>query len=171
MCLPRSTAERTPLPWSQPHTTGLRLRGLAAAILVGGWLAATVADVMAAQTRLSSGFVGATLLAAASSLPEVSTTVAAVRHGNEELAVSNVMGSNSFDVALLAVVSVMAADAFGRGPLASTVYMAALGTALTGVYLWGLLAHAQRSVRKVGWDSIAVVLLYVAGLGALYGLG
>lgn len=145
--------------------------GFAAVILVGGWLSATVADVMAAQSGLSSGFVGATLLAVASSLPEVSTTVAATREGNEALAVSNVFGSNSFDVALLAVVSLMAADAFGRGPLESTVFMASLGAVLTCLYLWGLLARAQRSVGRVGVDSIAVVVVYLAGMGALYGLG
>jgi cation:H+ antiporter len=127
--------------------------------------------VMAAQSGLSSGFVGATLLAVASSLPEVSTTVAATREGNEALAVSNVFGSNSFDVALLAVVSMMAADAFGRGPLESTVFMASLGAVLTCLYLWGLLARAQRSVGRVGVDSIAVVVIYLAGMGALYGLG
>ena len=175
----RPVAPRSSDHARDPHDTversgrglGLAFAGFAIAILVGGWLSATVADVMATQTGLSSGFVGATLLALASSLPEVSTTFAAVRHGNEELAVSNVMGSNAFDVALLAVVSVMAADAFGRGPLGGTVYLAALGIALTCVYLWGLLAHAQRSVAGVGLDSIAVVALYLTGMATLYGLG
>jgi cation:H+ antiporter len=144
--------------------------GSAAVILAGGWLSATVADVLVDQTGLPSGFVGATLLAAATSLPEVSTTVSAVRDGDAVLAVSNIFGSNAFDVSLLALVGVMAAGAFGRGPWVSPVFAAALGIVLTCVYLAGILGHTRRSVGRVGFDSAAVVVVYLAAMAALYSL-
>lgn len=157
-------------PGGSGASLALAFTGFALLVLAGGWLAASAADVVAQQSGLSSGFIGATLLAAASSLPEVSTTVAAVRDENEELAVANVFGSNSFDLALLALVSLMAADSFAGGALGSVVFIAALGTVLTAVYLWGLLAHSTRAVGRIGLDSTAVVVLYVAAMAALYGL-
>jgi cation:H+ antiporter len=69
---------------------------------------ATLGSVIATQTGLGSGFIGATLLAAATSLPEISTTTTAVREGNISMAFSNVFGSNSFDLLLLFPVSILA---------------------------------------------------------------
>jgi cation:H+ antiporter len=68
---------------------------------MGGWFATQSADVLAQQTGLGSAFLGATLLAGATSLPELSTTTAATRNGRDSMAISNVFGSNAFDVSLL----------------------------------------------------------------------
>lgn len=110
------------------------------------------------------------MLAAATSLPEISTTTAAVRHGNEDMAASNIFGSNAFDAMLLALVTLMAADALSEGVPASAVFTAALGIALTGIYLWGLLERSDRAVARLGVDSISVAVVYLAGMGALYAL-
>jgi hypothetical protein len=59
------------------------------------------ADVLAEQTGLGDAFLGATLLALATALPEVSTTIAASRNGRYSMAISNNVGSNAFCVALL----------------------------------------------------------------------
>ncbi len=150
---------------------GLRFALLALLVAAGGWAAATTADVLAVQTGLGSGFVGATLLAAATSLPEVSTTTAAVRHGNEDVAVSNIFGSNGFDVALLALVSIMAVGSLGSAQAQSAVFTAALAIGLTCVYLYGLLERSDRAVARLGIDSIVVLVMYIAGMAVLYGLG
>ncbi len=63
------------------------------AILVAGWLVMHTAEALTQQTGLGASFVGATLVAIATSLPEISTTTAAVRRGNYEMAVSNIFGS------------------------------------------------------------------------------
>lgn len=142
-----------------------RLAGLVA---VGGWVTASTADVIAAQTGASSAIVGATLLAAATSLPEISTTVTAARGDHHELAVSNVMGSNGFDVALLALVAVLAGDAFGV--TSAALFMAGLGIVLTAVVMVGLLERSDRRVGPVGLDSVAVCVLYLAAVMVLFWL-
>ena len=170
-------ADPDPVPASDPpawrEAVGRRLRFafivLAALVAVGGWVAASSADVIADQTGFSSGFVGATLLAAATSLPEISTTVAAARDGNHELAVANVMGSNGFDVALLALVSLLAGGAFAVTE--ASVFLAGLAVVLTSVYLVGLLQRSDRAVGRLGLDSVTVAVLYLAGVGVLFGLG
>jgi cation:H+ antiporter len=138
-------------------------------VLVGGWFAAQSADVLAKQTGLGSAFLGATLLAIATSLPEVSTTIAAARSGRYTVAISNVFGSNAFDVALLFL-----ADALFRGgailALAenSAVFVAAVGAIMTCVVLWGLVERENRTVLGIGWDSVVVLGLYAFGMAVLY---
>lgn len=140
------------------------------AVLGAGWALATLGNVIATQTGLGSGFVGATLLAAATSLPEISTTTTAVREGNVSMAFSNVFGSNSFDLLLLFPVSILAVQTFGSGLPASSIFMAALSAVLTSVYLWSLLEHKDRAVARTGVGSLLVLILYFAGMGVFYGL-
>lgn len=142
-----------------------------AVILVCGVLLAAVGDVLAVQTGLGAGFVGATLLALAAGLPELSTTIAAVRFGAYSMAVSNIFGTNAQLVALLFL-----ADLFYRpGPVLvalgpSAAFAAAMGIVATAIYLLGLLERRNRALLGMGIDSLAVLLLYVASLIVMYGL-
>lgn len=147
----------------------LMFGAMSAVVLVGGWLAAATAEVLAAQTGLGDAFMGATLLAVATSLPEVSTTTAAVRGGRYTVAVSNIFGSNCFDVSLLFVAELL----FRGGTITAhagdtLLFVAALGTVLTCLYLWGLVEREDRTVFGVGWDSAAVLLVYLGGMFVLY---
>jgi cation:H+ antiporter len=147
----------------------LRFAAAAAFVLVGGWLTTGAADALAEQTGLGSAFVGATLLALATSLPEVSTTTAAVRAGRYTAAVSNIFGSNAFDIALLFV-----ADAiFLEGTImahaeSSMVFIAAVAAVMTCVYLWGLMERADRTILRIGWDSALALVIYLTGVAVLY---
>lgn len=140
-------------------------------VLAGGWLVAGTADAVAVQTGIGASFIGATLLAFASSLPELSTTIQAVRQGAYRMAISNIFGSNAIDVALI-----FAADLFYRnGPILAEMSQALLFTAglaivLTCVYLVGLLERRNRAIARMGWDSAAVLVLYTGGVWILYGL-
>jgi cation:H+ antiporter len=140
-------------------------------ILVCGWLVTKASEAVAEQTGLGATFVGVTLLAITTSLPELSTTIQAARLGAYAMAVSNIFGSNAMDTAMLFIADV----AYRKGPIlrdanVSTHFAAALGILLTCVYLFGLLERENRSVARLGWDSAAVALLYIAGLAVLYTL-
>jgi cation:H+ antiporter len=50
------------------------------------------------------------------------------------------------------------------------MFAAALGIFMTGIYLWGMLEWEDRTVLRMGWDSAAVVILYLIGSFALYQL-
>jgi cation:H+ antiporter len=148
-----------------------RFAGSALVVLVAGYVVAQAGEALAAQTGLSTSFVGFTLVALATSLPEVSTTAAAARHRRYSLAVSNVFGSNAFDVTLLALVGLLAGGAplLGRAT-ASGQFAAALGIVVTCVYLWGLLERADRTIARLGWDSWLVLLLAAGGMAVIYSL-
>jgi cation:H+ antiporter len=153
-----------------PARVWLLFAGCSLLVLAGGWIATQSADALAEQTGLGDVFVGATLLALATSLPEVSTTVAASRSGRYTAAISNVFGSNAFDVSLLFV-----ADALYReGTILShagnsVVFVAAIGAIMTCLYLWGLMERQDRTAfGVVGWDTVAACLVYVGGMAVLY---
>jgi cation:H+ antiporter len=151
------------------RTLWLRFAALSLVVLAGGWVAAGAADALADQTGLGAAFLGATLLAAATSLPELSTTIAASRAGSYPLAISNVFGSNSFDVSLLLVADVLYRDgtilAHVEGPV---VFVAALAGTMTCVYVLGLVERRDRTVLGVGWDSAAATVVYAGGMVVLW---
>jgi len=141
----------------------------ALAILAAGWALAQTGDALAEQTNLGASFVGVTLVAASTSLPELSTTLAAVRQGNHQMAVSNILGTNCLEVALFFL-----ADVFYRGgPILavtdqSAVFAAAIGLVVTCIYLLGLLERRDRTILRMGYDSVAVLVTYGAGIAGLY---
>jgi cation:H+ antiporter len=138
-------------------------------VLAGGWLATETAEILAKQTGLGDAFLGATLLATATSLPELSTTIAATRNGRYTVAISNVFGSNAFDVLLLLLADVL----YRNGSIVtkvetSAVFVATIGTVMTCIYLWGLMERENRTVWRMGLDSAASLLVYVGGMIVLY---
>ncbi|MEP1381059.1 MAG: hypothetical protein ABJK93_17150 [Paracoccaceae bacterium] len=139
------------------------------AILVFGILLVIFAERIADQSGLGAGFVGVTLLAAATSLPELSTSIAAVRIGAYTMAISNIFGSN-----LIMLVLVFPADIlFRAGPIlqdtSRTVSLAlAFGLVVTAIYLTGLIVRRKPRFGEFGLDSILVMLTFLGSLVAYY---
>jgi cation:H+ antiporter len=128
-------------------------------------------DSIADRVGLSGVFFGATLLAAATSLPELSTGLGSVRLGDYQLAVSDIFGGNAFLPVLFALATLLS----GRSvlPLAqdSDVYLAGLGILLTAVYVTGLIFRPRRQIFGMGPDSLVVLLLYALGVVGLIAVG
>lgn len=143
----------------------------AAAITFAGFVLARTGDAVATQTGLGASFVGAVFVATATSLPEVSTVLEAVRLRRYEMAVSDIFGTNLFDVSLLFV-----ADAFFTGnailTTAGTFSLAAalLGIAVTTIFLAGLIERKNVAIARMGLDSVGVLVTYLAGLVLLYNM-
>jgi cation:H+ antiporter len=139
------------------------------AILIAGTTVGRVGDALASQTGLGGSFIGATLVATATSLPEISTTLSAVRLGAYQLAISNIFGGNMLLVALLFL-----ADIFYRpGPILgiadrSATLSVAAGILMTATYLIGMVERRDRTVLRLGFDSAAVLVIYLVTLGGLY---
>lgn len=154
------------------RSTGALLLGIGGwgvIILAGGIVLAQSADALAVQTGLGASLVGAVLLALATSLPELSTTISAIRIGQVTMAYSNIFGANMLDLALL----VLADIAYRGGPVLNHVGdfalgLALLGILLTSVSLLGLLERRRRMLWRFGLDSVAILMLYVGGLAVLY---
>lgn len=146
---------------------GFALMG--AAILMCGLALIATSAAIAEQTGLGSSFIGMTLLATATSLPEVSTTISAVRIGAYSMAISNIFGSN-----LLMVVMVLPADlAYHGAPILGamdkgTAFAIISGILVTAIYLAGLIIRSRRTFLRMGIDSALVLLIYAVTLAVFY---
>ena len=129
-----------------------------------------LADEVARTLGLSRSFVGTVLMALVTTLPEMAVTLGALRLGALDMAIGNLLGSNLFNVLVLAV-----DDAFYvRGPLladAAPVHANTAVTALvmTGLVIIGLVMRPQgRTLRVVGWISVGLVAAYVVNAALVY---
>lgn len=138
-------------------------------ILICGTLLVESAEAIAVQTFLGNSFVGVTLLAAATSLPELSTTITAVRIGAYTMAISNILGSN-----LIMILLILPADLLYRsGPIldqADDTARVALGfgVLVTAIYLVGLLVRKKPRIMGMGVDSLVVLVVYAISLVTLF---
>ena len=148
-------------------STKIAISGLA--ILVAGFILAKTGEAIAEQTGMGQSFAGFALLAISTSLPELSTVIASVRLRRYTMAVSDIFGTNLFNIGLIFVVDA----AYLEGPVLNevdqfSVFAALLGVVVTALFLIGLVERRDRTVAHMGIDSFAVLAAYFAGLGVLF---
>lgn len=151
------------------RTVAVKTVVAAAIILAAGFLLSQTGDAIAVQTGLGQSFVGAVLLGFATSLPEISTVVSAMRLRQYEMAISDILGTNLFNVALIFLVDAV----YPGAPVLNEVgrfslFLSLLGILLTTIYLVGLIERRNRTVARMGIDSLATLLAYGTGLFLLY---
>jgi cation:H+ antiporter len=140
----------------------------AAAVVLAGVRLARDGDAIAARTRLGAMWVGSVFLAFATSLPELTTDISAVRLGAPDLAAGDLFGSSMANMLILALVSLMpGAELFKRAALDNGLG-AALAIALTATAALFILVHPVISVGGVGIGSIVLAVGYVLGIRAVF---
>jgi cation:H+ antiporter len=140
--------------------------------LVAGVILERSGDAIAGHIGLSGVLFGATILAAATSLPEVSTGLTSVRQGDYQLAMSDIFGGNAFLPTLFLLAVLLSGKAVLPHAHDTDIYLTAVGILLTTVYIVGLLFRPARRIARMGIDSLVVLVLYaiaVAGLFAIAG--
>ena len=126
-------------------------------------------DAIAGRVGMSGLLFGATILAAATSLPEVSTGLEAVRLHDYQMAFSDIFGGNAFLPVLFLVAVLLSGSNVLQLARRADVYLAAMGILLTVVYLWGLIFRPRRQILRMGVDSLTVLVIYVFGaVGLLF---
>ncbi|UVT18574.1 MAG: sodium:calcium antiporter [Nitrospira sp.] len=141
-------------------------------ILVAAPLLAESAKEIAAETGISTTFIGTSLVAITTSLPELVTTFAAVRLGAFDLAVGNLFGSNAFNMAILLLADI----AYRKGPLLGAVESTHAVTAFVGILLMsvgvmGIIYRAEKRFILIEPDSLLMIVGYVLGMWLLFRLG
>jgi cation:H+ antiporter len=154
----------------KPRQAYLTFALLSAAIVVLGVWLASLGDSLAGVTGLGQSFIGALLLAATTSLPEFVASVAAIRLGAVDLAVSNLFGSNIFNLAILGVYDLV----YFQGNFWSNIsdihiFTAVVAMIMTSVAIVGLIYRAARPSRLyITWDGLALIALYMGGMYIIY---
>jgi cation:H+ antiporter len=145
-----------------------RFAVLAVLLTAAGFLVARTGETLAVRTGLNETVVGALLTAVATSLPELVTTLAAVRRRALTLAVGGIIGGNSFDVLFLSL-----SDAAWRdGSIYHAVgdqerFVLMLAMLMAAVLLLGLLRREQYGFANIGFESLLLVVVYAAGIAAM----
>lgn len=144
--------------------------GLATLVLiVAAPLLAKSAKDIAEQCGISATFVGTSLVAIVTTLPELVTSLTSVRLGAFDLAVGNLFGSNAFNMAAFFFADL----AYGGGPLLSAIGSDHALTALWGILmmnigLMGIMYRVEKRYLLIEPDSLVMILGYAVGLWLLF---
>lgn len=167
------TVEDIPRVFASPqdHLKRKALFFILLALIIGfsGYVVARSGILIAARTTLSESIVGSLFTAISTSLPELFVAIMAVRQKALTLAVSNIIGGNSFDVLFFAMSDI----AYRGGSLyhdagQSVLYIIALTMLMTTVLILGLLIREKQGFGGIGWESSTTLLLFLAGMTGLF---
>ena len=139
---------------------------------VAGFTMEHAASNIAEATWFSFTAVGVLFTATATSLPELVTSIAAVRRGALTLAVGGIIGGNAFDTLFTAASDV----AYREGSIyhampQSVVFWATLTLLMAAVLIMGLIRREKRGPAGIGVESMVLLLLYATGVALLLGMG
>ncbi|WP_241972394.1 sodium:calcium antiporter [Aliidiomarina soli] len=167
----RETREDTPDDTTRMPSPA-RLWGEFTVLLVvlgfAGWTLEPSATVIAAQTGLTQTIVGVLLTAVSTSIPELVTSIAAVRRGALTLAVSGIIGGNAFDTLFTAASDV----AYLGGSIYhtmtdATLFWVCLTLVMSAVLMMGLIRRERSGPGRIGLESVLILLLYLGGVWLL----
>ncbi|HZO62423.1 MAG TPA: hypothetical protein VFB35_05525 [Gaiellaceae bacterium] len=153
-------AERRPFAHRSTVLVAALFGLAAAATLAAGVALQSSGNVLADRIGLQGAIFGATVLALATALPEISSGIAAVRLGDNQLAVGDILGGNSFQLTLFLVADLLAGTPVIVAERRSDVWLGGAGLLMTGIAAAAVIARPQRTFLRLGIDSIALVLVY-----------
>lgn len=159
-------------PYSSKSTVyvGLVFAAGSVVTLAAGVLLAQSGNALADRAGINGVIFGATFLALATALPEISTGVAAVRLGDNQLAMGDIFGGNAFQLCFFLVADLVAGKPLLPALGAQNAWLASLGILLTLVYVASIVIRPRKCLVRLGLDSIVVIFIYVIGIVGLASL-
>jgi len=165
---------------SRPMGVVISLGIVSLITVVCAWWLTQTGDVLSEHRieflggSLGKTTIGICFLAVATSLPEIATSITAVRMGNLDMALGNVFGSNMFNILVFPVVKVatlcngdslfMVGDDFSAN---INILAGLLAVMMMSVAVAGIAYRTQRRVLRLGVDSVVLLLVYIAGMFVL----
>jgi len=160
--------ERPTLPLGRA-AVGFFISG--AVIVVAGIFLVKASKAISLSSNLSASFMGAILVAIVTSLPELSTSIGALRIGAYDMIVGNLFGSNMFNI-----LTIFFADAaFRRGSIyaglgkgeTDQLIVAIFGMLLTVIAVVAIAVRSRRRILGIGVDSALILGSYLAATAVI----
>jgi cation:H+ antiporter len=158
-----------------PFLRNLKLKGAivgyviaAAVILVAAPFLSRAAGNLAEQTGLGGTFFGSTFVALSTSLPEVATTFTAVRIRALDMAMGNIVGSNSFNMVLLIPLDLVFEGSLLAAVSPSHAYTALCVVLVTSVVILSQLYPVERKKPFLEPDAVLAITLIIARITGHY---
>ncbi|MBU0661340.1 calcium/sodium antiporter [Patescibacteria group bacterium] len=140
--------------WTQSLT--MFILGLAG-LTIGGKLIVDNAVNIAILGGMSEALIGLTIVAVGTSLPELATTIIAVKKGHTDLAIGNAIGSNIFNVfwvlGISSIIRPLPFDAHGNIDVL-------FATGATFILFITMFVHKKHTIQR--WQGVTFIGLYVA---------
>ena len=167
-----------PPPAEEEEPSGVSTPGLLArygvvvlVILWAGLNLSAAGDQIAEAHGLSRTFVGVLFLAVATSLPELTVGISAARAGLYEMILGNIFGANIMNAASIATISLISGRNLfvGVSPIHALTGLVAI--LLMALAIGGMSYRSKRSFLLLGWDSWAMVAVYLGGMYVIFAGG
>ena len=168
--LTHQTVSDKPEKHQRDHSGTVWLGFISMAIVTGmaGWILMEAAKGIADQTGLSETLVGGLFTALATSTPELVTTIAAIRIGALTLAVSNIFGTNCFNMLVVAAADAGYAQGSIYHDMAPVQMMWGLVSILmTAILLLGMVRRETYGIGRIGFESALILAVYAVALGVV----
>ena len=159
--------------WLEDLPTDTRLRSTVeilvgiAGLVIGGKLAVDSAQSIALAMGFSQAFIGLTVIAIGTSLPELATSGVAAYRKNVDIAVGNVVGSNIFNIFIVAGLSSLVQPMAYNPVNNSDIFVMALATLILFVSMF--IGKVRYSINRI--EGAIMVVFYVAYLAYLVNRG
>ena len=138
-------------------------------VVLAGIRLARDGDAIAERTGLGSAWVGAVLVAGATSLPEFLTNAFAVRQGHAGLAIGGLLGANMANMLILAVADLaLRNQRILRRVAVDLNLVGQLAIALTAIAAAGILTDGEFSTFGLGWAPLVAAGSYLGGMRLLH---
>ncbi len=159
-----------PHPYAGSSTARVAVMfGVACLITLGaGVLLEVTGNDLANRLGVNGVIFGATVLATATALPEISSGLAAVRLGDNALAMGDIFGGNAFQVCLFLVADLVAGKPVLESAGNLNAWLGALGVSLTAIYGFGVISRPMHCRARLGPDSILALVLFGLGIAGLF---
>lgn len=158
------------------HDKGDGLSGASTAksvtIFVGASMVTLVAGVLLEQSGgrladlmgINGVLFGATFLALASALPEISTAITAVRMKSYTLVFGDIFGGNAFQLILFVLADLLAGQPVLTHEGRANAWIGMIGLGMTAIYVFGIMLRMPRRYLGLGADSWAALFFYGLGI-------
>ena len=141
---------------SMPKTILVCIVGIVG-IVLGGDMVVNSATSIATSFGMSANLVGLTIVAVGTSLPEFVTSIVAIKKGETEIAIGNVIGSNIFNILfVLGLATTIYPITISMFALIDVIFMVAIT-----VLLYLFMKKDYSLVKKQGFIFVAVYIAYM----------
>ncbi len=139
--------------------------GLASIVtLFSGVMLEETGNELANDWGINGAIFGATILAAVTALPEISSGIEAVRLGDVGLAMSDIYGGNAVQLTFFLLADILAGSPVLPTASAQSLWLGAVGAVMTGVFAYGILIRPEKKLWLIGLDSAIVLAAYITAV-------
>lgn len=154
-------------PFYANKSTGYVLGAFAVAsilTLIAGVLLEETGTAIATRMNIGSGLFAATAIALITSLPEISTGLESIFIGDNNLAISDIMGGNAFMLVVFLLADLIAKKPVLAFSQHTDMFLTVLAIAMMTVYMVAFIHPPKIRILRMGWDSICQIVIYIAGM-------